>query len=686
MAALAQPVATYVMKTAVGNGSRTPSPANDLDSVPALQANVPSVSDILVAPDGSIYFTERHMVRRYDPKSGLVTRIAGQFAESVQGNSFAGDGGSPTLAKLYLPQGLAWDPTGNLVVADTLNARIRRIRNLGTPSSIIETIAGNGTSTNSGDGGPVAAATFRLPGAIAYNAAGTLFVDSVLGFKLRTIEPNGMMGPSWGQGVNRCIFDQPTCSVYGLASGPNGTMLAADASFNQLFSISSDKKVSVLAGKSPFERAFRGDGGPALEAGFWDLNDVAVDSAQQIFLTDFSNQRVRMIGRDGVVQTIAGTGKGGTVGAFSGEDGLALKSDLAGPAAVAVDPSGRVYFSDSGNQRIRVLIPCKYEVKAASASVDSQSGNLEINVETNEPLCPWKATSEAAWLVLGTIADGTGSQSISLRVDANPTGAARTGTIRVGGAALTITQAAAGVVFPRLSAAAHGASFAAGVMPGAWTVLTGSNLATSTRIWTDSDFVGGRLPVSLDGVSVKIGGRDANVYFISPTQLNVLAPSGLPAGPATVEITNRTGKSTLSAMVRSISPAFFLVGSPRNGVSLAAAVHADSVQVGEVGAVPGAAARPAKPGDAITVYGTGFGPTNPPIPDGVAGAAPAALANELTVFVGGQKAQVDYAGVVGPGLVQVNLRVPEFLPTGRHSIIAAIGGVESPSGAGIAVE
>lgn len=135
-----------------------------------------------------------------------------------------------------------------------------------------------------------------------------------------------------------------------------------------------------------------------------------------------------------------------------------------------------------------------------------------------------------------------------------------------------------------------------------------------------------------------------------------------------------------------MDPGFFLVTAPVNGKALSAAVYADGVLVGEVGSIPGAATRPAKPGDAIAVYGTGFGPTNPAMPDGVAGVEPAELANPLTIFVGGQKAQVDFAGVVGPGLVQVNFRVPEFLPTGRHSIVAAIGGVESPIVAAIAVE
>jgi len=125
---------------------------------------------------------------------------------------------------------------------------------------------------------------------------------------------------------------------------------------------------------------------------------------------------------------------------------------------------------------------------------------------------------------------------------------------------------------------------------------------------------------------------------------------------------------------------------PRRGLALAAAVHGDGVLVAEAGAIPGAATRPAKAGDSIAIFGTGFGPANPAVPDAIVGAPASVLANELTVFVGGQRAQVDYAGVVGPGLVQINLRVPEFLPAGRHVVVAVIGGVESSAVAAIAVE
>lgn len=601
---------------------------------------------------------------------------------SRQGNSFSGDGGPALQSKMWSPQGLAFDKESRLVVADTSNHRIRRITNPGSPSAAIETIAGNGTATDTGDGGPAANATFAVPFQLSYTADGTLFVACAFNFRLRTILPNGIMGSGWGPGIRSCKLEDQVCYAYSLAGDSADNMLVGDIS-NQIYAISPQGKFTDIAGKVRYSTgSFSGDGGPATQASFWDIMGLGIDAQKNTFVSDSSNQRIRRITPDGIIRTITGTGKGGKGGAFGGDDGPALEADLAFPTGIAVDAQGKVYFIDSANFRIRVLVPCAFELKAESSTFDSLGGTGDVSLSSNERGCRWSAASDAPWLTLISRPSGMGSEKLSIRVAPNTSNAGRTGSIRVGAKSVSITQLAAGVVFPQLSTANHRASFSSGVPAGSWVTLTGTNLWT----WTDADFVGNRLPSVLDGVSVKIGGRDASIYFISPTQLNVLAPSNLPPGPAAIEVTNRMGKGSLMSTIIPIAPGFFLVTAPKDGVSLAAALHTDGVLAGETGAIPGVATRPAKPGDSIALFGTGFGPTISPIPDGEAPAAPTALANELTVFVGGQRALVDYAGVVSPGLVQVNIRVPEFLPGARHSIVAAIGGVESPPIAAIAVE
>lgn len=465
---------------------------------------------------------------------------------SRQGNSFSGDGGPALQSKMWSPQGLAFDKESRLVVADTSNHRIRRITNPGSPSAAIETIAGNGTATDTGDGGPAANATFAVPFQLSYTADGTLFVACAFNFRLRTILPNGIMGSGWGPGIRSCKLEDQVCYAYSLAGDSADNMLVGDIS-NQIYAISPQGKFTDIAGKVRYSTgSFSGDGGPATQASFWDIMGLGIDAQKHTFVSDSSNQRIRRITPDGIIRTITGTGKGGKGGAFGGDDGPALEADLAFPTGIAVDAQGKVYFIDSANFRIRVLVPCAFELKAESSTFDSLGGTGDVSLSSNERGCRWSAASDAPWLTLISRPSGMGSEKLSIRVAPNTSNAGRTGSIRVGAKSVSITQLAAGVVFPQLSTANHRASFSSGVPAGSWVTLTGTNLWT----WTDADFVGNRLPSVLDGVSVKIGGRDASIYFISPTQLNVLAPSNLPPGPAAIEVTNRMGKGSL------MSPSF----------------------------------------------------------------------------------------------------------------------------------
>lgn len=227
---------------------------------------------------------------------------------------------------------------------------------------------------------------------------------------------------------------------------------------------------------------------------------------------------------------------------------------------------------------------------------------------------------------------------------------------------------------PAISAVVNGASFRAGITSGAWITISGSRLATSTRIWGASDFSGNRLPVSLDGVSVEINGKAAAVYYISPTQINALAPSDTALGPVNVTVRAPGGSVSTSATLQTYSPGFF-VFSPNNGKYLAA-VHSDGVFVGPSGLFGAAvSSRPAAPGDRVLLFGTGFGPTTPPVPTDVIfqGSAPLSDPRLLTIRIGGSPATVEFAGISAVGLYQFNIIIPN-LAAGDQPIVAEIGG------------
>jgi uncharacterized protein (TIGR03437 family) len=233
-----------------------------------------------------------------------------------------------------------------------------------------------------------------------------------------------------------------------------------------------------------------------------------------------------------------------------------------------------------------------------------------------------------------------------------------------------------------ITAVANGAGFQAGFASATWISIFGANLSQTTRAWRDSDFVNGLLPTTLSGVSVTINGRAAYVGYISPTQLNVLAPDDATAGAVQLQVTTAEGKSnSLTAQKQQFAPAFFWMP----GGVYVAAQHADYTYVGKPGLIAGITTQPARPGEMILLYGTGFGPTNPPLASAQLVTTPAHLANSVQVTIGGVVAPVAYAGLVRAGLYQFNVTVPN-VPGGDAAVVAQIGGIQTQTGVSITIQ
>jgi uncharacterized protein (TIGR03437 family) len=210
------------------------------------------------------------------------------------------------------------------------------------------------------------------------------------------------------------------------------------------------------------------------------------------------------------------------------------------------------------------------------------------------------------------------------------------------------------------------ASGQAGLTPGGWTSIFGQNLAAASHAITPAELVNGGLPSALSGVTVNIDGSPAFVSYVSPTQINVQAPADSNTGAVQVTVTNSSGTSdAVTAQMQAALPAFF------TSSSYVAAVRADGTVI--------TAAVPAKSGDVLSLYGTGFGPTNPVIAPGAAVQTAAPLVNAVTITIGGLMAPVSFAGLVGAGLYQFNVTVPS-LSDGDQVVVAQIAGVSTPSG------
>jgi uncharacterized protein (TIGR03437 family) len=231
---------------------------------------------------------------------------------------------------------------------------------------------------------------------------------------------------------------------------------------------------------------------------------------------------------------------------------------------------------------------------------------------------------------------------------------------------------------PALTSVVNAAGFQPGIVANSWVTIKGTNLASTTGDWS-SAIVNGSLPTALDGVAVTIGGKPAYIYFVSPDQLNVLAPD-IPAGPVTVSVTTPGGTGvSLAATATAYGPAFFQW--PGNQ---AVATRQDYSYAAKAGTFAGAVTAAAKPGEVLILWGTGFGPTMPRAPTGVAAPASGSYptASAATVTIGNTPAIV-YGAALAPGsagLYQVAIQVPSTLANGDWPIQVSIGGVTSPTG------
>jgi uncharacterized protein (TIGR03437 family) len=221
-----------------------------------------------------------------------------------------------------------------------------------------------------------------------------------------------------------------------------------------------------------------------------------------------------------------------------------------------------------------------------------------------------------------------------------------------------------------------GASFA----PGSWLEIKGSNLAQNTRLWTGDDFTGSNAPISLDGVTVLIDGRQAYVEYISPTQLDVQAPADTATGNVALVATAAACPSAPFSIPEAalvpglLAPASFNIG----GKQYLVAQFPDLTYVGNPNLIPGAAFRPAAPGDILTVYGIGFGPVTPAAAPGVIAPGVSSIPN-LSIGFGTTPAAIIYGGMA-PGTVgeyQFTFTVPN-VANGDYPVVFQVGDLKAP--------
>lgn len=670
------------------------------DGGPATQAGL-IVEGALSAPgalavspaNGDIAFAEPgyHVFRVISGATNIIQTVAGA-------PHFGGDSGPAILARFDASDGnseLAADGVGNLYLSDQTNARIRRI----APSGIVTTIAGNGTSGNSGDEGKATQAEIA-PQQIAADKAGNVyFINSSAFESIRMVDLNGNIHTIAGGGTAPVKNGAPATSVAlaglcCLATDSSGDLYVGQnqatylanggtVSTNEILKVSSGN-ISIVAGASLSispAPSVAPDGTPAAGANIEFVGSVAVDNNGLVYFVESgSSGRIRMVNAHGDLATIAGIVTNmSTITPLT--QGPAKTTQIDAPSSLTFDSANNLYFAN-------VTVN-----KGAQIAVIDASGTLTPIAGVPVGYPSYETTSgdggdalQAGFAsILGLTLDPSGNiyvldsgvyiRKLSPYNPASPPPYLSAGGVIGAGGSVPAVAA----VSPNGDASIYGGNFGA------------------THTLAPADLVNGKIPANLAGVCVNFGGVPAAMLGVYPSQINVQVPTLLP-GPVTVQVTSNCGQSNAvstnfaGVVVQAASPEFFSFRpDPAAGNNPIAAINVlTGSLIGAPGLLPGATFVPVKAGDIVEAFGTGWGSTTPAFGLGVLPGAAGSLSLPYTLTFAGQPvapSNIEYAGVAPccAGLYQVNFTVPPGTPSGNQPLVITVGGAASPPNAYLTV-
>jgi hypothetical protein len=332
------------------------------DGGPATSARLSTPKAVALDPAGNMYIadTYNNCIRKVDA-NGIITTFAGDTAQG-----FAGDGGPAASAKFNLPEGLVFDPAGNLYVADAGNHRIRKINT----SGVISTIAGTGTAGFFGDGGPATSAKLNNPVGLCFDATGNLYVADKYNCKIRRINTSGLITTVAGGTVGFSGDGGPATSAglnwtWGVSIDNVGNMYIADGSNHRVRIVNTSGVIHTFAGNGSI--GYSGDGGLATSAGVFLPSSVAFDALGNVYIADVNDYVVRIVNSAGIINTFAGINQQG----YSGDGGPANAAKLALPIGLAMDVNGNLFIADEAEYRIR-------KVSMANGIKNDQNIHLQL--------------------------------------------------------------------------------------------------------------------------------------------------------------------------------------------------------------------------------------------------------------------------------------------------------------------
>jgi uncharacterized protein (TIGR03437 family) len=367
------------INTVVGNGSL--GFKGDGSAANAAILNQPT--GIALDPSGNLYIadSENYRIRKAASGggSGAISTIAGNG-----GVSYSGDGGQATKAQLNSPLGVAADSSGNLYIADTANNVVRKV----TAAGAISTLAGNGTLGSGGDGSAATSAQLNAPQGVAVDASGSVYIADTGNARIRKVSTTGAISTYAGSGTAGFAGDGAAATSaqlnlpIGLAFDSAGNLFIADYGNNVVRKVAAAGGViTTVAGNTV--QSYGGDGQAATKASLNGPQAVAVDNGGNLYIADSQNNRIRVVTPAGSISTVAGTGLPG----YTGDGHQATSAQIVSPSGLAVDYSGAVYITDSSSLVRRFVVGGPIFTIAGNGTQGySGDGGPAISAQLNAPM------------------------------------------------------------------------------------------------------------------------------------------------------------------------------------------------------------------------------------------------------------------------------------------------------------